>query len=71
MRVFRVFIALFFALTTYAQTTPPAPSPAPSFDVAELKINNSGDAKSHCDLSDGRLYCQNLQLRSSSPKSGQ
>jgi uncharacterized protein (TIGR03435 family) len=59
VRLHRLFACLAFTLTAFAQTT----QPPPSFEAAELKINNSGETKSHCDLSNGRLYCQNLQLR--------
>ncbi len=55
----RLCPALVLTLTAFAQTTPPTPS----FEAAELKVNTSGETKSHCDLSNGRLYCQNLQLR--------
>ena len=53
----RVCLALLLVLPVFAQTA------APAFEAAELKVNNSGATGSHCDLSNGRLYCYNLPLR--------
>jgi len=38
-------------------------SVSPAFDVAEIKINNSGEIRSNCDFQNGLLACTNLQLR--------
>jgi uncharacterized protein (TIGR03435 family) len=53
----RLSIALALALTAIGQTAPAA------FDVAEIKINNSGPGDSRGDIADGRLYITNASLR--------
>jgi uncharacterized protein (TIGR03435 family) len=37
--------------------------PAPSFDVAEIKLNVSGPGESRGDISNGRLLVTNIPLR--------
>jgi hypothetical protein len=46
-----------FAAALFGQTVLPA------FDVANIRINNSGEERSNCDFKNGRLGCTNLQLR--------
>lgn len=54
----RVLIFAACALA-FAQTT----VPPPSFEVSELKLNNSGSARHHVTLADGRFVGTNLPLR--------
>jgi uncharacterized protein (TIGR03435 family) len=55
--MWRLCSLFIFAAALFGQATLPA------FDVAEIRINNSGDNRSHCDFQNGRVACTNLQLR--------
>lgn len=61
MRDFRAATSLIFAacVLTFGQTT----VPPPSFEAAELKLNNSGSARTQVRLADGRFVATNLLLR--------
>jgi uncharacterized protein (TIGR03435 family) len=47
------------AIAASGQNAPPAPS----FDVAEIRVNVSGPGASHGDISNGRLVITNIPLR--------
>jgi len=57
--MWRFCITTLFALAASGQNH----SAELSFDAADLKVNASNSNESHCDLSNGRLYCRNLRLR--------
>ena len=61
------------AVTSLAQTsTPPSPSPRPAastsalpaFEVAAIKLNQSGSGSSHSDTNNGRFNATNVSLKS-------
>jgi uncharacterized protein (TIGR03435 family) len=56
--MWRLSIALALTVTAIGQTATP-----PSFEVAEIKINNSGPGDSRGDIANGRLYITNASLR--------
>ncbi len=55
--MWRLCSLFLFVAALFGQTVLPA------FDVADIKINNSGADGSNCDFQNGRLACTNLQLR--------
>jgi uncharacterized protein (TIGR03435 family) len=59
MRGDSIFLIFAACALVFAQTT----VPPPSFEVSELKLNNSGSARTQVSLANGRFVATNLLLR--------